>query len=54
MASQLIQEQQQLTEQLKDEASQKDQLKRLKTELENERRQLDKTIEKLHQEVRTC
>ncbi|XP_042327290.1 cingulin-like protein 1 isoform X1 [Sceloporus undulatus] len=49
--SQLSQEQQQLTDRLKDEANQKDQLKRMKSELENERWQLDKTIEKLHKEM---
>ncbi|XP_062819481.1 cingulin-like protein 1 isoform X2 [Anolis carolinensis] len=49
--SQLSQEQQQLIDRLKDEANQKDQLKRMKSELENERWQLDKTIEKLHKEM---
>ncbi|XP_067327289.1 cingulin-like protein 1 isoform X2 [Anolis sagrei] len=48
---QLSQEQQQLMGRLKDEANQKDQLKRMKSELENERWQLDKTIEKLHKEM---
>ncbi|KAM9125568.1 cingulin-like protein 1 isoform 2-T2 [Pangshura tecta] len=49
--SQVIQKQQQLTEQLKDETNQKEQLKRIKNEMENERWQLDKTIEKLHTEM---
>uniref|UniRef100_A0A8C0GKD3 Cingulin like 1 n=1 Tax=Chelonoidis abingdonii TaxID=106734 RepID=A0A8C0GKD3_CHEAB len=49
--NQIIQEQQQLTEQLKDETNQKEQLKRIKNEMENERWQLDKTIEKLHKEM---
>uniref|UniRef100_A0A8C4XZV5 Cingulin like 1 n=1 Tax=Gopherus evgoodei TaxID=1825980 RepID=A0A8C4XZV5_9SAUR len=49
--SQVIQEQQLLTEQLKDETNQKEQLKRIKNEMENERWQLDKTIEKLHKEM---
>ncbi|XP_061450864.1 cingulin-like protein 1 isoform X2 [Rhineura floridana] len=48
---QLNQEKQQLTDRLKDEANQKDQLKRMKRELETERWQLDKTIEKLHKEM---
>uniref|UniRef100_A0A8C8RY34 Cingulin like 1 n=1 Tax=Pelusios castaneus TaxID=367368 RepID=A0A8C8RY34_9SAUR len=49
--SQMIQEHQQLTQQLKDETNQKEQLKRVKNEMENERWQLDKTIEKLHKEM---
>lgn len=48
----LSQEQQQLTDRLKEEASEKDQLKRMRSELEKERWQLDKTIEQLHKEVR--
>ncbi|XP_053320165.1 cingulin-like protein 1 [Spea bombifrons] len=41
----------QLTERLKDESSQKEQLRNLKNEMENERWQLDKTIEKLQKEI---
>lgn len=44
-------EQQQLMERLKEEATQKEQLKRMKNEMENERWQLDKTIEKLQKEI---
>lgn len=36
---------------LEDEASQKDQLQKTKRELENERRQLDRTVETLQKEV---
>lgn len=46
------QEQKQLSEKLKDETEQKEQLRRLKNEMENERWHLDKTIEKLQKEVR--
>lgn len=41
-----------MSEKLKDEAEQKEQLRRLKNEMENERWHLDKTIEKLLKEVR--
>ncbi|XP_063305170.1 cingulin-like protein 1 [Pelobates fuscus] len=41
----------QLSERLKDESSQKEQLRNLKNEMENERWQLDKTIEKLQKEI---
>ncbi|KAM4677852.1 LOW QUALITY PROTEIN: cingulin-like protein 1 [Discoglossus pictus] len=41
----------QLSERLKDEANQKEQLRNLKNEMENERWQLDKTIEKLQKEI---
>lgn len=41
-----------MSERLKDEAEQKEQLRRLKNEMENERWHLDKTIEKLQKEVR--
>ena len=50
--SQATQEQKQLSEKLKDETEQKEQLRRLKNEMENERWHLDKTIEKLQKEVR--
>ncbi|XP_036590255.1 cingulin-like protein 1 isoform X1 [Trichosurus vulpecula] len=49
--SQATQEQQNLSEKLQDETEQKEQLRRLKNEMENERWQLDKTIEKLHKEM---
>lgn len=48
----ISQERQRLTEQLKDETCQKEQLKQRKTEMENERLQLNKTVEKLQEEVR--
>ncbi|XP_063782234.1 cingulin-like protein 1 [Pseudophryne corroboree] len=41
----------QLTERLKDESHQKEQLRNVKNEMENERWQLDKTIEKLQKEI---
>ncbi|XP_037358461.1 cingulin-like protein 1 isoform X3 [Talpa occidentalis] len=44
-------EQKQLSEKLKDEAEQKEQLRRLKNEMETERWHLDKTIEKLQKEM---
>lgn len=44
----------QLTERLKDESTQKEQLRNLKNEMESERWQLDKTVEKLHKEVYVC
>lgn len=50
--SHVTQEQKQLSEKLKDETEQKEQLRRLKNEMENERWHLDKTIEKLQKEVR--
>lgn len=50
--SRAAQEQKQLSEKLKDETEQKEQLRRLKNEMENERWHLDKTIEKLQKEVR--
>ncbi|TEA35655.1 hypothetical protein DBR06_SOUSAS26410006 [Sousa chinensis] len=49
--SQATQEQRQLSEKLKDETKQKEQLRRLKGEMENERWHLDKTIEKLQKEM---
>ncbi|XP_006831672.1 PREDICTED: cingulin-like protein 1 [Chrysochloris asiatica] len=49
--SRATQEQKQLSEKLKDETEQKDQLKRLKNEMESERWHLDKTIEKLQKEM---
>ncbi|XP_036136226.1 cingulin-like protein 1 [Molossus molossus] len=49
--SRATQEQKQLTEKLKDETEQKEQLRRLKNEMENERWHLDKTIEKLQKEM---
>ncbi|KAJ8792837.1 hypothetical protein J1605_004022 [Eschrichtius robustus] len=49
--SQATQEQKQLSEKLKDETEQKEQLRRLKNEMENERWHLDKTIEKLQKEM---
>nr|XP_056721998.1 LOW QUALITY PROTEIN: cingulin-like protein 1 [Euleptes europaea] len=49
--SQQSQEQQRLRDQLKEEVDQKDQLNRVKGDLEKERWQLDKTIEKLHKEM---
>ncbi|KAK2103091.1 hypothetical protein P7K49_016947 [Saguinus oedipus] len=45
------QEQKQLSEKLKEENEQKEQLRRLKNEMENERWDLDKTIEKLQKEM---
>ena len=41
-----------MSEKLKDETEQKEQFRRLKNEMENERWHLDKTIEKLQKEVR--
>ncbi|XP_039721421.1 cingulin-like protein 1 [Pteropus medius] len=49
--SHVTQEQKQLSEKLKDETEQKEQLRRLKNEMENERWHLDKTIEKLQKEM---
>lgn len=49
--SRATQEQKQLSEKLKDESEQKEQLRRLKNEMENERWHLDKTIEKLQKEM---
>uniref|UniRef100_A0A8C6RXQ7 Cingulin-like 1 n=1 Tax=Nannospalax galili TaxID=1026970 RepID=A0A8C6RXQ7_NANGA len=49
--SQTSQEQKQLSEKLQDEVEQKEQLRRLKNEMENERWHLDKTIEKLQKEM---
>ncbi|XP_057399447.1 cingulin-like protein 1 [Balaenoptera acutorostrata] len=49
--SQATLEQKQLSEKLKDETEQKEQLRRLKNEMENERWHLDKTIEKLQKEM---
>ncbi|EPY83441.1 cingulin-like protein [Camelus ferus] len=49
--SQATQEQKQLSEKLKDETEQKEQLRRLKNEMETERWHLDKTIEKLQKEM---
>lgn len=49
--SRTTQEQKQLSEQLKDEVEQKEQLRRLKNDMENERWHLDKTIEKLQKEM---
>ncbi|XP_045386020.1 cingulin-like protein 1 [Lemur catta] len=45
------QEQKQLSERMKDETEQKEQLRRLKNEMESERWHLDKTIEKLQKEM---
>ncbi|XP_077795603.1 cingulin-like protein 1 isoform X4 [Macaca mulatta] len=45
------QEQKQLSEKLKEESEQKEQLRRLKNEMENERWHLGKTIEKLQKEM---
>ncbi|NXW65695.1 CGNL1 protein, partial [Eurystomus gularis] len=47
----ISQERQQLTQQLKDETHQKEQLKQIKNEMENEQWQLNKTIEKLQEEM---
>lgn len=41
-----------MSEKLREEAEQKEQLRRMKNEMENERWHLDKTIEKLQKEVR--
>ncbi|XP_066132211.1 cingulin-like protein 1 isoform X3 [Saccopteryx bilineata] len=49
--SRATQEQKQLSEKLRDETEQKEQLRRLKNEMENERWHLDKTIEKLQKEM---
>lgn len=50
--SRVTQELRQLSEKLKEETEQKEQLRRLKNEMENERWHLDKTIEKLQKEVK--
>lgn len=47
----ISQERQQLSQQLKDETQQKEQLKQIKNEMENERLQLNKTVENLQEEV---
>lgn len=47
----ISQERQQLTQQLKDETHQKEQLEKIKNEMENERWQLNKTVENLQEEV---
>ncbi|XP_071424468.1 cingulin-like protein 1 isoform X2 [Pithys albifrons albifrons] len=47
----ISQERQQLTQQLKDETQQKEQLKQIKNEMEKERWQLNKTVEKLQEEL---
>lgn len=47
----ISQERQQLSQQLKDETQQKEQLKQIKNEMENERLELNKTVEKLQEEV---
>ncbi|XP_014395823.1 PREDICTED: cingulin-like protein 1 [Myotis brandtii] len=49
--SRATQEQKQLSEKLREEAEQKEQLRRMKNEMENERWHLDKTIEKLQKEM---
>ncbi|XP_030787309.1 cingulin-like protein 1 isoform X3 [Rhinopithecus roxellana] len=49
--SRTTQEQEQLSEKLKEESEQKEQLRRLKNEMENERWHLGKTIEKLQKEM---
>ncbi|XP_053573493.1 LOW QUALITY PROTEIN: cingulin-like protein 1 [Bombina bombina] len=49
--SRITYEHQQLSERLKEEANQKEQLRNLKNEMESERWQLDKTIEKLQKEI---
>lgn len=49
----MTREHQELSERLKEEKSQKEQFKRTKNEVEDERRHLDRTIEKLQKEVRT-
>ncbi|KAM8783278.1 cingulin-like protein 1 [Rhynchonycteris naso] len=49
--SRATQEQKQLSEKIRDETEQKEQLRRLKNEMENERWHLDKTIEKLQKEM---
>ncbi|NXJ62704.1 CGNL1 protein, partial [Rostratula benghalensis] len=45
------QEQQQLTQQLKDETHQKEQLKQIKNEMENEQWKLNRTVQKLQEEM---
>uniref|UniRef100_A0A8C3MX03 Cingulin like 1 n=1 Tax=Geospiza parvula TaxID=87175 RepID=A0A8C3MX03_GEOPR len=47
----ISQERQRLSQQLKDETQQKEQLKQIKNEMENERLQLNKTVEKLQEEM---
>uniref|UniRef100_A0A8C5X9G7 Cingulin like 1 n=1 Tax=Malurus cyaneus samueli TaxID=2593467 RepID=A0A8C5X9G7_9PASS len=47
----ISQERQQLSQQLKDETQQKEQLKQIQNEMENERLQLNKTVEKLQEEM---
>lgn len=49
--SRTIQEQKQLSEKLQDEIEQKEQLRRLKNEMDSERRHLGETIEKLQKEM---
>ncbi|XP_075714068.1 cingulin-like protein 1 [Rhinoderma darwinii] len=49
--SRISHEHHQLSERLKDESNQKEQLRNLKNEMETERWQLDKTIERLQKEV---
>ncbi len=48
----MTQEHHELQERLKDERSQKEQFKNTKNEIEDERRLLDRTVEKLQREVR--
>lgn len=48
----LIQEHKDLEERLKEERNQKEQFKNTKNEIEEERRLLDRTVEKLQREVR--
>ncbi|XP_023568429.1 cingulin-like protein 1 [Octodon degus] len=49
--SRTVQEQKQLSEKLQTETAQKEQLKRLKNEMDSERRHLSETIEKLQKEM---
>ncbi|KAM5171047.1 cingulin-like protein 1 isoform 1-T4 [Mantella aurantiaca] len=49
--SRITHEHNQLAERLKEESTQKEHLRNLKNEMENERWQLDKTVEKLHKEI---
>lgn len=49
----MTQEHHELQERLKEEKNQKEQFKNTKNEIEDERRLLDRTVEKLQREVRT-
>lgn len=50
----LSSEHEELEERLQEERSQKEQFKNMKNDIEDERRLLDRTVEKLQKEVRVC